>query len=76
MVIIPNGADPADLVQSKNTNKLEKTINNRVEAGELVIKNIINNFTYPASFKNNALEEIKKFTNSLKPVVAISYQKI
>lgn len=77
VVIIPNGADPADLVQSKKIKELEKILNSKIEAGEFVIKSIIDSFDLSRPVqKSHALFEVQKFTNSLKPIVAFSYQNL
>lgn len=77
VVIIPNGADPADLVQAGEISKLENILSNKIEAGEFVIKNIANNFELARPLqKQKALEEIKKFTTTLPLIVANSYQNL
>ncbi|MSN96236.1 DNA primase [Campylobacter sp. FMV-PI01] len=75
VVIIPNRADPADLIQNGEISKLEKILNTRVESGEFVIKNIVDSFEIQRpQQKQKALNEIKKFTTTLKPIVANGYK--
>ncbi|QOQ87944.1 DNA primase [Campylobacter corcagiensis] len=77
VVIIPDGADPADLVQAGEVLKLDKILNTKIEAGEFVIKNIANNFELARPLqKQKALEEIQKFTKELPMIVANSYQNL
>ena len=77
VVIIPNGADPADLVQARKLRELEKILNTRIESGEFIIRTIIDSFDLSRPIqKSHALSEVQKFTANLKPVVAISYQNL
>ncbi|MCI6987971.1 MAG: DNA primase [Campylobacter sp.] len=76
VVLIPNGADPADMVCAGKIDELEKIYSNSTESGKFVIKTIASNYDLnrPQQVKN-ALDEIVKFTNSLDRVVANSYKE-
>ncbi|CZE46410.1 DNA primase [Campylobacter geochelonis] len=77
VVILPNGLDPADLVQKGDLRGLEKALENRVEAGEFLIKSIISNYEISRpQQKQKALEEVQKYTFELKPVVADAYKGV
>ncbi|QKF86962.1 DNA primase [Campylobacter blaseri] len=77
VVIIPEGADPADLVQSGNLKRLENIIENRIEAGEFLIRDIASKYDLSRPIqKQKALEEIQQFTFSLKPIIADSYMTL
>lgn len=75
VVVIPKGADPADLVQAGNLKELDKILSLKTEAGEFVIRQIANKFELQRPVqKQLALEEIVKFTKTLNPIVADSYK--
>lgn len=77
VVVIPKGADPADLVQAGNLKELDKILNSKTEAGEFVIRQMANEFELQRPVqKALALEEIQKFTATLNPVVADSYKSL
>ena len=77
VVVIPKGADPADLVQAGNLKGLDKILNSKTEAGEFVIRQIANEFELQRPVqKQLALEEIVKFTKTLNPIVADSYKSL
>ncbi|NLY04328.1 MAG: DNA primase, partial [Campylobacter sp.] len=77
VVIIPDGADPADLVQAGEIDKLERILNKRMEGGEFVIRKIIDEFEIARPLqKQNALDEVRKFTSLLTPIVADSYKNL
>ncbi|MCZ6174133.1 DNA primase [Campylobacter ureolyticus] len=77
VVVIPKGADPADLVQAGNLKELDKILNLKTEAGEFVIRQIANEFELQRPVqKQLALEEIVKFTKTLNPIVADSYKSL
>ncbi|WP_024961873.1 DNA primase [Campylobacter ureolyticus] len=77
VVVIPKGADPADLVQAGNLKELDKILNSKTEAGEFVIRQIANEFELQRPVqKQLALEEIVKFTKTLNPIVADSYKSL
>lgn len=77
VVIIPDGLDPADLVQSGEILKLERILSKKIEAGEFVIRKIASEFEISRPLqKQNALNEIKKFTLNLPVIVANSYQNL
>lgn len=77
VVVIPKGADPADLVQAGNLKELDRILNSKTEAGEFVIRQIANEFELQRPVqKQLALEEIVKFTKTLNPIVADSYKSL
>lgn len=77
VVVIPKGADPADLVQAGNLKELDKILSLKTEAGEFVIRQIANKFELQRPVqKQLALEEIVKFTKTLNPIVADSYKSL
>ena len=77
VVVIPKGADPADLVQAGNLKELDKILNLKTEAGEFVIRQIANKFELQRPVqKQLALDEIVKFTKTLNPIVADSYKSL
>lgn len=77
VVIIPNGADPADLIQAGESLKLGRILETKMEGGEFIIRGIANKFELSRPLqKQNALNEIKKFTTTLTPIVAASYQNL
>lgn len=77
VVVIPKGADPADLVQAGNLKELDKILNSKTEAGEFVIRQIANEFELQRPVqKQLALDEIVKFTKTLNPIVADSYKSL
>ncbi|MCZ6168112.1 DNA primase [Campylobacter ureolyticus] len=77
VVVIPKGADPADLVQAGNLKELDKILNLKTEAGEFVIRQIANKFELQRPVqKQLALDEIVNFTKTLNPIVADSYKSL
>lgn len=75
VVLLPKGLDPADLVQKKDFKTLDKVLENRVEAGEFLIKNIVSSYEISRPIqKQKALEEVQEYTFALKPVIANSYK--
>ncbi|MBR8464255.1 DNA primase [Campylobacter sp. faydin G-24] len=74
VVIIGNGADPADMVFAGKIDELKNLFNSGVELGEFYIRQITKNYdlTRPIQ-KQKCLDEIRAFTNALKPIVATSY---
>lgn len=77
VVVIPKGADPADLVQVGNLKELDKILNSKTEAGEFVIRQIAKEFELQRPVqKQLALDEIVKFTKTLNPIVADSYKSL
>lgn len=77
VVVIPKGADPADLVQARNLKELDRILNSKTEAGEFVIRQIANEFELQRPVqKQLALDEIVKFTKTLNPIVADSYKSL
>lgn len=77
VVVIPKGADPADLVQAGNLKELDRILNSKTEAGEFVIRQIANEFELQRPVqKQLALDEIVKFTKTLNPIVADSYKSL
>lgn len=77
VVVIPKGADPADLVQAGNLKELDKILSLKTEAGEFVIRQIANKFELQRPVqKQLALDEIVNFTKTLNPIVADSYKSL
>lgn len=77
VVVIPKGADPADLVQAGNLKELDRILNSKTEAGEFVIRQIANEFELQRPVqKQLALDEIVKFTKTLNPIVTDSYKSL
>lgn len=77
VVVIPKGADPADLVQAGNLKELDRILNLKTEAGEFVIRQIANEFELQRPVqKQLALDEIVKFTKTLNPIVTDSYKSL
>lgn len=77
VVVIPKGADPADLVQAGNLKELDRILNLKIEAGEFVIRQIANEFELQRPVqKQLALDEIVKFTKTLNPIVTDSYKSL
>lgn len=77
VVVIPKGADPADLVQAGNLKELDRILNSKTEAGEFVIRQIVKEFKLQRPVqKQLALDEIVKFTKTLNPIVADSYKSL
>ncbi|MDA3054411.1 MULTISPECIES: DNA primase [unclassified Campylobacter] len=77
VVIIGGGADPADMVQAGKVRELAQIYANGMEGGEFLIRQIAKKYdlTRPVQ-KEQALNEIKEFTNALNPVVAQSYTSL
>ncbi|MDO5046761.1 DNA primase [Campylobacter sp.] len=74
VVILEGGADPADMVVAGKIKELHNLFENGVEIGEFYIRNLVAKFdlTRPVQ-KQKALEEVREFTMSLKPIIANSY---
>ncbi|WP_169975374.1 DNA primase [Campylobacter sp. RM16191] len=74
VVILEGGADPADMVVAGKIKELGDMFESGVEIGEFYIRNLIAKFdlTRPIQ-KQKALEEVREFTMSLKPIIANSY---
>lgn len=74
VVILEGGADPADMVVAGKVKELKNLFENGVEIGEFYIRNLAAKFdlTRPVQ-KQKALEEVREFTMSLKPIIANSY---
>ena len=77
VVIIKNGADPADMVFAGRSDELKEMFGSGTELGEFYIEQIVKKYdiTRPVQ-KQKCLEEIVEFTNSLKPIIAKSYESL
>ena len=75
VVIIKDGADPADMVFAGRSDELKEMFGSGTELGEFYIEQIVKKYdiTRPVQ-KQKCLEEIVEFTNSLKPIIAKSYE--
>ncbi|QKG28394.1 DNA primase [Campylobacter sp. RM16187] len=74
VVILEGGADPADMVVAGKIKELHNLFENGVEIGEFYIRNLIAKFDLARPVqKQRALEEVREFTMSLKPIIANSY---
>ena len=74
VVIIADGADPADMIFAGRIKELEELFASGVELGEFYIRQIAKNYdlTRPVQ-KQKCLEEIEAYTKNLKSIVASSY---
>ena len=77
VVIIKDGADPADMVFTGRSSELKEMFGSGTELGEFYIEQIVKKYdiTRPVQ-KQKCLEEIVEFTNSLKPIIAKSYESL
>ena len=77
VVIIKDGADPADMVFAGRSDELKEMFGSGTELGEFYIEQIVKKYdiTRPVQ-KQKCLEEIVEFTNSLKPIIAKSYESL
>lgn len=77
VVIIKDGADPADMVFAGRSNELKEMFGSGTELGEFYIEQVVKKYdiTRPVQ-KQKCLEEIVEFTNSLKPIIAKSYESL
>ena len=74
VVIIEDGADPADMVVAGKIEYLRQIFESGTEIGEFYIRHLASGFDLSRPVqKQKALEAIQAFTASLKPVVANSY---
>ncbi|OUT16068.1 DNA primase [Campylobacter concisus] len=75
VVIIKDGADPADMVFAGRSDELKEMFGSGTELGEFYIEQVVKKYdiTRPVQ-KQKCLEEIVEFTNSLKPIIAKSYE--
>jgi len=74
VVIIPEGADPADMVCAGKFDELKKLYENGVEGGSWVIAQIASQFDLSRPInRQKALEAIAEFTKTLPPVAAQGY---
>ncbi|WP_103604992.1 DNA primase [Campylobacter concisus] len=77
VVIIKDGADPADMVFAGRSDEIKEMFGSGTELGEFYIEQIVKKYdiTRPVQ-KQKCLEEIMEFTNSLKPIIAKSYESL
>lgn len=77
VVIISNGADPADMVVGGKIEYLKELFNSGVELGEFYIRQIVKQYdlTKPVQ-KQRCLDEILSYTSLLKAVIAQSYASL
>ena len=77
VVIIKDGADPADMVFAGRSDELKEMFGSGAELGEFYIEQIAKKYDISRPVqKQKCLEEIVEFTNSLKPIIAKSYESL
>ena len=77
VVIIKGGADPADMVFAGRSEELKEMFDSGTELGEFYIEQIVKKYDISRPVqKQKCLEEIMEFTNSLKSVIANSYENL
>ena len=77
VVIIKGGADPADMVFAGRNEELKEMFDSGTELGEFYIEQIVKKYDISRPVqKQKCLEEIMEFTNSLKSVIANSYENL
>ncbi|WP_149708541.1 DNA primase [Campylobacter concisus] len=77
VVIIKGGADPADMVFAGRSEELKDMFDSGTELGEFYIEQIVKKYDISRPVqKQKCLEEIMEFTNSLKSVIANSYENL
>ena len=77
VVIIKGGADPADMVFAGRSEELKEMFDSGTELGEFYIEQIVKKYDMSRPVqKQKCLEEIMEFTNSLKSVIANSYENL
>lgn len=77
VAIIEGGQDPADMISNGQIQKLKEIYLNAMEGGEFVIRSIFKNYDLNRPLqKQKALEEVQKYTSTLKPIVAESYRGV
>lgn len=77
VVIIENGADPADMVFAGKIDELREIYSKGVEGGEFLIRQIASNFDLSKPIlRKEALSEIQKLTFSLDYIVAMGYENL
>lgn len=74
VVLIEGGKDPAELVATHQEKLLFSILEKGIELGEFYIRNLITHFDLNSALnKQQALEEVQKYTFSLEPLIANSY---
>lgn len=77
VVIIKDGADPADIVFAGRSDELKEMFGSGTELGEFYIEQVAKKYDISRPVqKQKCLEEIAEFTNSLKPIIAKSYESL
>ena len=77
VVIIKGGADPADMIFAGRSEELKEMFDSGTELGEFYIEQIVKKYDISRPVqKQKCLEEIMEFTNSLKSVIANSYENL
>ena len=77
VVIIKDGADPADMVFAGRSDELKEMFGSGTELGEFYIEQVAKKYDISRPVqKQKCLEEIAEFTNSLKPIIAKSYESL
>jgi len=77
VVIIKDGADPADMVFAGRSDELKEMFGSGTELGEFYIEQVVKKYDISRPVqKQKCLEEIVEFTNSLKPIIAKSYESL
>jgi DNA primase len=76
VVLFPDGKDPADMVAQNNLEELKSYLSGGLELAIFVIEHIKSNFNLNNPYeKQNAINEIKSFLNTLSPIVKEVYAK-
>jgi len=74
VVLFPDGKDPADMVANNNLVELKSFLSSGLDLATYVIEHIKNSFDINNPYeKQNAINEIKSFLNTLTPIVKESY---
>ncbi|TXE90091.1 DNA primase [Campylobacter volucris] len=74
VVLIEGGKDPAELVATHQEKLLFSILEKGIELGEFYIRNLITHFDLNSALnKQQALEEVQKYTFSLESLIANSY---
>lgn len=74
VVLIEGGKDPAELVATHQEKLLFSILEKGIELGEFYIRNLITHFDLNSALnKQQALEEVQKYTFLLEPLIANSY---
>jgi DNA primase len=74
VVLFPDGKDPADMVAQNNLEELNSYLNGGLDLVVFVIEHIKNSYDINNPYqKQDAINEIKAFLNTLSPILKESY---